>query len=215
MSTHLDAAQSDHYRSLGLENDYAFVSGTHILPLAEDPPTDPAELAAWKPFVAVKTHADYRVRNFRYTAAKERTPPVMPAPADHGAYTFVGGSLSIPHPAVQSDGSVRWTATANYLFVEGCASNTTTGFVIGNSVDALPQQVENAGYAGNATDAPANIQQGGVGPKAGWVLGKLINLDYPAWDYREPSYFPAQLLSTEMICGPAYYPDLSFTVIEP
>lgn len=213
--THIDAAQSDHYRSLGLENDYTFVSGTHILPLAENPPTDPVELLDWVPFAAVKVHADYRIRNFRYSAAKERTPPIMPAPADQGAYTFVGGTLNLPHPMVQSDGSTRWAATASYYFAEGCASNSTTGFVIGISVDALSQQVDNVPYGTGVTNAPANVQDGGIGPKAGWVLGRLINLDYPSWDYREPSYYPAQLLSTEMLCGPVAYPDLSFTVSEP
>lgn len=212
MSTRLDAAQADHYRSLELDNEYTFVSGRVILPLAEDPPSDPALRANWKPFVEVDVHADYRMRNFKYNASKERTPPVMPAPASQGAYTFVGGTMHIPHPSVQPDGSTRWNATANYFFAEGCASDSTVGFVLGNSLDALASQYDNANYSGSTSDALPNITQSGAGPRAGWTLAKQIDLENPAWDYREPSYFPAQLLSTEMLTGPLFYPNLSFTV---
>jgi hypothetical protein len=211
MSTQLDAAQADHYRNLGVQNTYVFASGAFVLPLAEEAPTNPSELQTWVPFTVVQAHAPYRLRQYQYTAAKDRNPPVLPAPESQGAYTFLGGVLSLPHPSVQTDGSFRWEGVVNYMFAEGCRSDSTVGFVIGNTLDALVNQVDNANYQ-NASDAPPNITEGGVGPKAGWAIGKQIDLNSAGWVYPEPSYYPAQLLSTEMICGPTVYPDLALTV---
>lgn len=208
MAVTLDAAQSDHYRSVGIDNEYTIVSGAFVLPLAEAPPTDAAELQDWTPFVVVQAHSPYRLRTFRYNAQKARTPPVLPAPVTQGAYTFLGGTVSLPHPSVQTDRSFTWDADVTYLFAEGCAHNANTGFVIGTSLDAFDIQLQNQNYQSYG-DAPNNVRQSGVGPKSGWAIGKTIDLSNPMWNYAEPSYYPAQLLSAEMVGGPTAYPTIT------
>jgi hypothetical protein len=204
----LDAAQTEHYKSLEMASNYAFHPGSFVIPLAEEVPTNPVEAQSYVPFVVVQAHAPYRLRNVQYNAVKNRNPPVIPAPVDQGAYTFLGGTVNLPHPAVQTDGSLQWGVFVNYLFAEECRSDTTVGLVIGNSVDALAIQAQNVNFQ-NYSDAPPNVTGGGVGPKAGWTLAKLINLNSPSWSYTEPSYFPAQLFSAEMVGGSTTYPEVT------
>jgi hypothetical protein len=76
------------------------------------------------------------------------------------------------------------------------------------TLDAVQQQLDNQAYQ-NYSDAPQTIREGGVGPKAGWGLAKTIDLSDRNWAYSEPSYFPAQLLSAELVSGPTAYPTIS------
>lgn len=213
----MDSGQSDRYRKLGLTNDYSVYSGKYVLPVAEEAPTDPAELASWVPFDVVAVHAPYRLRVFAYNVDKEQNPPVLPAPEDSGAYKFLAGVYTLPHPSVQTDNSFRWSANVLLTFAEQCASNSDTGFVLGNTVDATQSQYNTAGLGGGVSqnsDAPANVRLGGVGPKVGWVLGNQINLLTASWQYNEPSYFPANLLSSELVAGPTAYNDIPLPGLE-
>jgi hypothetical protein len=204
----MDAAQAEHYQGLGLQNDYQIMSGQFLIPLAEDAPTDPEELAEWTPFVMVQAHAAYRLRRFQYSVTKHRNPPILPKPADTGAYKFLTGTVQLPHPSVQSDGSYTWTAATNYVFAEACVSNSDTGFVIGSTLDAFPNQINNQQYQTTA-DAMANVSESGTGPKSGYGLAKTLDTNSPHWSYGEPSYYPAELLSADLVIGPISYPSIT------
>ncbi len=208
MPTKMDAAQAEHYQGLGLQNDYQIMSGQFVIPIAEEPPEDAQELAAWSPFVMVQAHAEYRLRRFSYSAAKHRNPPILPKPADVGAFKFLTGTVQLPHPSVQTDGSYTWTANINYVFAESCVSDSNTGFVIGSTLDAFTTQVNNQQYQ-SVQEAPANITGSGIGPQSGWGMAKNIDTNAPSWSYSEPSYYPAQLLSSDLIVGPTHWPAIS------
>lgn len=212
----MDSGQADRYRKIGLVNDYSVYSGKYVLPVAEEPPQTAAELAVWSPFDVVTVHAGYRLRVFSYNVDKEQNPPVLPAPADSGAYKFLAGVYSVPHPSVQTDNSFRWSAEVLLTFAEQCASNSDTGFVLGHTVDATQSQYNTkdlGGGVGQNLQAPANVRLGGVGPQVGWTLGGQINLLSNNWQYNEPSYYPATLLSADLVSGPTAYNDIPLSGI--
>lgn len=204
----LDGYQAELYNAAGMDNEYTILAGVFVIPLAEAVPTDAVELSTWKPFVAVQAHAPIRLRAYSYAAKKERNPPVLPTPGDSGAYTFLGGSVGLPHPTVRPDGSYLWSVSASYLFAEGAASTSESGFVVGGLFNPFRSQLEGPGAA-SVSDAPAPIREGGVGPKVGWNLAKGIDLNSPYWTYPEPSYFPAQMFSEDMVCGAGEYPPIT------
>jgi len=208
MAVKLDGAQAGRYNNANLSNQYVVNSGTFVLPVAEEAPTDPTELANWKPLVVVKAHAPYRLRKVNYAAKKEVTPPILPAPEDSGAFVLLTGSVSLPHPKVRPGGDFVWTGATEYYMAEVAPVNSEAGMVLGGLFDAfdLPTQAVTGagvgiglGVAGNSL--PTSVRESGNGPKAGWVAAQSIDLNNPAWDYREPSYFPSQLFSSDLLCG--------------
>jgi hypothetical protein len=200
----LDAAQSAHYLDAGISNVYELYSGQFVLPLAQAVPTNTTNFV---PFVVVQAHAPYRIRNFNFSAKKAVTPPVLPVPDNQGSYSFLQGTVHLPHPICNPDGSFTWNANTSYRFAEGSVSNSTSGFVLGMCLDAFQRQVDNQSITGiNTSTAPLSITQGGVGPQVGWSVASNINITSPSWSYAEPSYWPAQLFSYSMVSGPSYYP---------
>ncbi len=199
MNPRLDGPQAPRYNNADLLNHYAIETGVYIMPVAEAPPTDPVALANWKPFVEVRLHAPYRMRKVSYTAQKDITPPIIPEPADSGAYTFLAGSVSIPHPKVRPNGEFCWTVATDYFYAEASPSHSESGFVLGGIFDTF--DTPGQGLGASASDAPASVREAGADVKAGWYLAKSIDLNNPAWSYSEVAYFPAQLFSSDMISG--------------
>lgn len=60
-----------------------------------------------------------------------------------------------------------------------------------------------------AADLPADVQEAGRGPIAGYRLGEQLDLNNPNYLYPEITYFPSVFFSTSLLSGPASYPEFS------
>lgn len=151
----LDGYQVDRYNKLVMESSWDIRPGTFILPVAEAPPTDPEELKKWSPVVAVQAHAPFRDKRVVYGAEKENGPPVYPMPADAPNLKFVGGTVSVPYPAVNSAGGYTWQLACEYHFVEtGALNQETDGYVLGSPPWVYSQQVANSNLGSYTGQGP-------------------------------------------------------------
>lgn len=213
-----DARQAGNYTRGGNANEYTFVSGLCVLPLAEDPPTDPAELADWSPVVVVRLHAPYRIRNFSTLVEKEKNPPPLPAPQDTGAFVFLGGSITIVTNFDNTFRNYTWDAAASLQFVENCVSRPQDGLVLGTLPYAETvnrENVVNYGTSlhplveGQVTYTPSGaLKQAGAPVKAGHnmgvaivsnpVTGELVN---NGWGYNNATFYPGVLFYSDLPNG--------------
>lgn len=168
-----------------LLNDYTLMSGVCVIPVAEEPPEDPEELKTWSPVIKLQLHAPYRIRNAKYIARKNNSPPVLPSPGDTGKFIFLGGSVSFLN-APNSASNFDWSCNAAYSYVENCVSRTLDGFVLGTIPFQLMSQTQNQQAAGGSPTIPYGaISEAGLDAKVGW----LQSATGPTY-YNTPSYFP-------------------------
>jgi hypothetical protein len=153
----------------GVLNEYAFDPGVCVLPVAEDDPGG----ADWSPVVVCRLHAPFRTRKTRYDSQKQQNPPVVPTPADTGAFVFSrpqdGLVLGLP--------AYTWTSSLENL--QGIGQATPAN---------LDGAVAQAGY-----DAKVGFQQA-------YVQAAAIAND-GNWSYNTSSFFPGQFFDPNMANG--------------
>lgn len=183
-------------------NTYQIEQGVCILPLAEDPPTDPTKLAAWSPVVVLRLHSPYRIRTAKFAAKKNLTPPVIPSPSDTGAFVFVGGNLAFTN-VINPAGGHDWTNQTAYVYVENCVSRTEDGFVLGTPGFTYPSQYDNARLVGGTpqVDSPGAIAYAGEDAKIGYYLSRNETLAMSIGLYNTISYFPGTLFNDGLMNG--------------
>lgn len=212
MSQPTDQLQGEFYTDgVPVENEYRIDPGVCVLPIAQEPPTSPSELQSWSPVVVLRLHAPYRLRRVRYTSKKQQNPPIIPKPADVGAFVFVGGSLGFQTSLNLSLSSYDWLAVTDYTFVEDCVSRNQDGFVLGVGPWTTFTTVENSRFFGGALEVGNAISGNGslgaigqAGPDAqiGYRMGKqaaLFIARNEGWGYNTPSFFPGDFLNGAMV----------------
>lgn len=202
-----DAVQAgNYYNGLGGNaNQYTFVTGVCILPLAEDPPTDPTELAAYTPIVTLRLHAPYRVRNFTQMEDKTQNPPPIAAPGDTGKFVFVGGSVAISTGLNTSGVNYDWAVGCSYTYVENCVSRNQDGLILGTMPVATLTDKQNTSF-GYAPPAIGALSDAGQSARVGYNMGALITVGSDgqlksSWGYNQPSFYPGQLFYSDLANG--------------
>lgn len=208
MSSPNDSRQSGSYINGSLvQNEYQFEPGICTLPLAEQPPTDPIALAAWSPVVNLQLHAPYRIRNVRTTNVKENNPPVIPTPADTGAFVFVSGNVSVVPTLNTTFANFDWTVVTDYLFVENCVSRPQDGLVLGTQPFTLtPNVLNNVQYGNLGTPQIGAVAVADQNAKTGYNMGNVIvsgsqGVLNEVWGYNCPSFFPGTLFNSNLLNG--------------
>lgn len=189
----VDQVQANLYRSHSLNNEYTLLSGKFSLPVAEEPPVDPGELASWSPVVVVAAHAPYRLREAVFEVQKNGTPPMIPSPEDTGAHKFLGGSLYFHGPQIdpQASGFV-WTVTGSYIFAEYVRSDPGDGFILGSfpfetSLSQFPKNT----FGTNTVPQFGAVTLGGGDVRAAFAESQSISFTNPlGYTYYSTSFFP-------------------------
>lgn len=178
-------------------NNYRIEPGICILPIAESPPEDPTELAAWSPVAVLRLHSPYRIRTAQTKTKKNNAPPVLAAPGDTGAFVFTGGNLEFTN-VLNGDQNYDWICGVEYTYVENCVSRTVDGFVLGIPGFLYPTQTENALAIGGSPSVPpfGAIAQAGQDPKIGYVQAQA-----GPNGYNTISYFPGLFFNDELMNG--------------
>ena len=205
-----DARQAGNYTAgVGNANEYVFHSGVCALPVAEDPPTDPTELAAWSPVEVLRLHAPYRTRRFVQAAGKEGNPSPIAAPGDTGAFTFLGGSVGVRTSLDSTYRSYTWMTSCEYHYVEACTSRDQEGKELGLVLGTLPYlsiiDSENESYGFSAPLLGA-VAQGGRATTIGYHMGNTIVVGSQGelltnWGYNSQSLYPATLFYSDLANG--------------
>lgn len=208
MGTPYDQAQMNLYpNGVGINNIYTMMSGVAVLPIAGNPPEDPALLADWSPVVVLKLHAEYRVRKVSRSATKQNTPPVMATPQDVGKFVFLGGSMVFSNAINTSMYQSDWTVDSETIYVENCVSRPQDGFVLGTP-PFLYQAAADAksDYSGGTPPTVGAVASAGAMAQAGYKEAEDTMVPYspsggvppsiPATvAYANPTFYPGMLLN--------------------
>jgi hypothetical protein len=200
----IDQLQSVLYeQGCDISNVYTPRPGVCVLPLAEDPPTDPFELYSYSPVAVLRLHAPYRERRVSYVTNKDSAPPVVPAPVDAGSFKFVGGTIGVHNTLRQDQLGFDWQTVTDYSFVELAVPLPGDGLVLGTppwiwSPVALAVQ--------SGTVQPAEPTFGSVATAGSEVLyakgaGDSIDPSSGAYAYQFPSYFPGTFFNNFLVNG--------------
>lgn len=186
-----------------INNAYTFEPGAYMLPIAEDPPTNPEELKTWSPVEIIRVHAPYRLRHVSYKTVKQNNPPVLPTPGDTGAFKFLSGSVGIGTALNQSFTNFDWMAMGEYTYVENCVSRTEDGLVLGiNPYQFAVTEMNAAAYGiPPVSNLVGAIRQAGLAPLVGKQMGDQTSPQAAAWGYNEPSFFPGSFFSDDLLNG--------------
>lgn len=119
-----DAAQSGLLKTFNNDNSYNYVTGLCILPIASDDPDD-------LPTV-VRLHQPYSIRTQTFSAKKEQTPPVLPAPSTDGD-TLIASTFNFPLPNLVGSAAPTflYEMSGTYVYLGRIAYNNETGYVGG------------------------------------------------------------------------------------
>ena len=205
----LDNNQALQYTDANV-NTFEFNPGVCILPIAEDPPTDPVALAAWSPVVVLRLHAPYRIRTHRYGAYKQNAPPVVPKPADEGAFVFIGGQVRVNCAMNMSLSLYDWDVNTQFQYVENCVSRPQDGMVLGVPPYTTLSSQDNSQIYGGALDIgtaasgglQGAIRLAGYDAKVGYNQGKQVDFDSTIpYVYNSPSFFPGNFFSDLLANG--------------
>lgn len=204
----LDNNQAAQYTD-GTVNVYEFEPGVCVLPIAEDPPTDPEALKTWSPVVILRLHAPYRRRTHQYGAYKQNAPPVIPKPADTGAFIHVGGTLRIQVSQNSMNSLYDWDVNSINTYVEDCVSRPQDGCVLGTGPWTPIASYENSQIYGGAlgigfaiSGPPGAIRQAGEFARAGY--GQSLQVDFDTtmgYSYNSPAFFPGVFFSDILANG--------------
>lgn len=201
----IDQAQSVLYeQGMDLSNVFDTYPGVCVLPLAEDPPTDPVELAAYCPVVTLRLHAPYRTRKVVYRANKSSTPPVMPAPTDVGAFRFVGGNMVVHNVLRQDQLGFDWQVGTVYEYVELAPPIPSDGLVLGTIPWVWPAVADAVNSGQNNT--PMQPMTGaaataGTEVLLGKFVGDQIDPSSGAYTYQFPSFYPGTFFNYFLVNG--------------
>lgn len=192
-----------------IENNYEFHPGVCILPLAEDPPTDPEALKTWSPVVKLQLHAPYRVRRQRYAVQKQNNPPVVPAAADTGKFLFVGGSLSVINGLNGTLANFDWIVSTEYTYVEDCVSRNEDGFVLGAPpYETMIESANAQQFGGLQSNLPTEmgpqvgaVAAAGTEAKVGWIMSQSLfaqTSTIQGYGYNCRSFLPGKFLDDDI-----------------
>lgn len=220
----LDNPQAGRYTGAARVKHLTRFPGQFVLPVADEPPADPEKRKTWSPVTVVRAHAPYQEEVDQFEYEKEDTPPVVPDMTDAGHLVFLGGTLTVPTPSLNTAGGMTWTAAGEYHYVSDAVTDELkkTGVVIGQHPFVLTSQRRDAVFTGPASpasgDLPPEVELAGIGPRVGWRLASgaatgVGQSDPKAADYtyREPSYMPGSFFSDDLAVGPPDYAGLAGT----
>lgn len=204
-----DANQASNYDRCGNTNEYTFNPGVCILPLAEDPPEDSTELAAWSPIVSLRLHAPYRIRKFFQLGEKSQNPSPIAAPGDTGKFIFIGGTLTVTTNLNTTSVNYDWSTGCSYLFVENCTSRDTDGNELGLVLGTTPVNTFtdylNANQYGYSPPELGAVADGGRSARTGYHMGQSIVTGTGelnnVWGYNQPAFYPATLFYDDLANG--------------
>jgi hypothetical protein len=183
-------------------DEYEIDPGVCVLPVAGPEPEDPVERADWSPVVFLRLHAPYRVRKSVARAVKTSNPPVVPAPADAGAFVFVGGHVQIANAMNTSLAAFDWTVTTEFVFVEDCPHALSDGFVLTAAPFTYQTQAENALGGSRTVTSLGAVSLAGADARVGYYQGAVIPRDpFGAWRYNTPTYYPGHLFNEDLVNG--------------
>lgn len=117
-----DSVQGVLYKDYHNDNAYSLQKGRLVIPCANGAP------------VVVQVHREFSIRTQSWTAVKERTPPVLPAPADESATTsnvvVLAQTVNIPMPIPMGEGAntYRFAAAGTYQYLEISPTKPSTGY---------------------------------------------------------------------------------------
>ena len=193
-------------------NEYDFLPGVCVLPLAEDEPTSPNELLDYSPVVVLRLHAQYRVRRFNQITGKERNPAPIASPQDTGAFVFLGGSVTVKPELNTTYNDYNWLVACEYTFVENCASVDGLGQPLGLVLGVLPVQttidqanIRTFGFV--PPQAAGAVSLAGAAATSGYIMGQGIVTDpidgnlRDTWSYNSQALYPAQLFYSDLPNG--------------
>lgn len=159
-----DSFQTAHYRDYHNDNTYVYNPGRLVIPCANGAP------------VVVQVHRAFSVRTQSWSAVKEVTPPVLPAPEDETASdangTLIAQTVVVPMAQPLPGGSAnryRFAAAGTYQYIESKPTTPTTGYPSGR-----------APYYGANPDAFGGVI-GGVG-----TLPFILNVPFETGIYDWP-----------------------------
>lgn len=210
---------------IGKINEYTLHPGVCVLPLAEDPPTNPTELGNWSPVVVLRLHASYRQRRVVYRSNKTNNPPAgIPSPASQGAFVFVGGEIGVTTALNSSMTNFDWTVVTEYDFVENCVSRVEDGFVLGSyqvpttmsaqnaqmetgtdvfgpppAGDAVPGPMSGQGQRAKVLISPGAVGYAGVDAQTGFVMGASIDFYGSGWGYNCDAFLPGEFFNPRLV----------------
>ncbi len=201
--------QSLYPNGVVIDNVYIFRPGVCILPVAEDPPTDPDQLKNWSPVVKLQLHAPYRQRTVNYDAVKQNNPPVMPTPGDVGAFVFTGGIMTFNNSLNATFSNYDWHCTATFTTVENCVSRPQDGFVLGVPpyLPGFGTELQNAQQYGlqPPADGIGAVAQAGAYALIGNNQANQVVFGgaQTGWGYNTPSFYSGVFLNPTLInAGP-------------
>lgn len=199
-----DFAQRYLYKDHQLDNEYTVMTGKVIVPIAEAEPTDPVELATWKPYTTVRVHAPIVTRRVPFQTAKEGSPPKIPAPANTSIYEFLEGTIAINGPQSAADGlASTWRISGDYQYVVGCAASLVLnqGFVLGTLPMPTPTQqlLSTGSYDASLTSGPVGNADTAV--KVAYAAAQTINFSSSAYAYFYTNFLPAVFLTDNLLNG--------------
>lgn len=185
------------------DNDYRHFSGQIVMPKAEDPPTSNSELATWSPVSVVQIHAPYQTRTMSFATKKRGSPPVLPEPANSGAFVFLGGDLNFKGPT--NDISLTkfdWEVSGTYAYVQNCRSAASDGYVLTGFPFPLSSQYANLVYSGGGQGPTVGpVASAGADVLTGYTLAQQIDFATPYWSYSTPTYFPGKMFNPDLSIG--------------
>jgi hypothetical protein len=202
-----DARQAGNYTGgVGNHNTYAFNAGVCVLPLAEDPPTDPEELAAWSPVVVLRLHAPFRTREFTQSATKQQNPPPIAAPGDTGSFVFLGGTVEAVANLNTSYRNYDWSMGCRYTYVETCVSRNQDGLVLGTLPYEQVTDRENVAQYGYTVPTVGAVAHAGKAAVSGYVMGTTLvggssGVLNPTWGYNAAAFYPGTLFYDDLPNG--------------
>lgn len=201
-----DVQQAGNYPATGNANNYRFFPGVCVLPVAEDAPTDPTELAAWSPVVTLRLHAPFRTREFTQVATKQQNPAPVAAPGDTGLFVFVGGNVTVTTNLNTTGVNFDWTIAASYTYVEDCVSRNQDGLVLGSGPYKTVTDRLNATEYGFAQPAIGAVAAAGPAATTGYRMGATLvtgssGVLKTTWGYNQPSFYPGELFYSDLANG--------------
>ncbi len=107
----------------------------------------------------VTIHDPYTIREVKFNATRRTRPPIIPAPETLTGSTFLGGSVTIPLPQINTqEGTYNWAVGGGYRFIEasyltlGASSLPTAGYpyALGAIDYSAAQAAQDAGADPNA-----------------------------------------------------------------
>lgn len=208
-----DYAQRHLYKRHSLGNGYTVDPGVFILPLAVAEPTTEEELKTFVPFVTVTAHAPILYRTTPFDTVKEGGPPKVPAPADTGTSVFVGGSVFIHGPQINSNcWTSTWEVEGEYAFAVAAPVSVElqNGLLLGSlPFPTITQQGLTQAFNQGATPSAGSLVTAGADAKACYSEAQSVNFGSDFYAVRGTTIFPGVFFDSSMLNGDTIAPQIT------